>query len=151
MSSYRITDSHPSGDGLIQAIQQSMADAGVGPDSVDYVNAHGTSTLMNDRSECAALRAVMGQEIDRIAVSSTKSCTGHMIAAAGAVEAGVCALAVRNGIAPVSANLVQLDPECKVNVVRESSRPMQIRTAISNSMGFGGSNSCLVFRHPDAI
>jgi 3-oxoacyl-(acyl-carrier-protein) synthase len=151
LSSYRITDSHPSGDGPIQAMQQAMADAGITAESVDYVNAHGTSTLMNDSSECAALRIVMGSHIDQVAVSSTKSCMGHLIAAAGAVEAGVCALAIRDGIAPVNANLVQPDPTCNVNIVRGESRPMQIRAALSNSFGFGGSNSCLVFRHPDEV
>jgi len=148
LSSYRITDSHPSGDGPIQAMHQALADAGVAPESVDYVNAHGTSTLMNDRSECAALRAVMGGHIDAVAVSSTKSCMGHLIAAAGAVEAGICALAIRDGIAPVNANLVQSDPDCEINIVRGESRPLRIRVALSNSFGFGGSNSCLVFREP---
>lgn len=151
LSSYRITDSHPSGDGPIQAMQQAMADAGISPDSVDYVNAHGTSTLMNDSSECTALRVVMGDHIDRVAVSSTKSCMGHLISAAGAVEAGICALAIRDGIAPVNANLVQPDPTCNVNIVRGESKPMRIRAALSNSFGFGGSNSCLVFRHPDEV
>ncbi len=149
LSSYRITDSHPSGDGPIQAMQQAMQDAGLGVEDVDYVNAHGTSTQMNDRSECAALRAVFGSHIERVAVSSTKSCMGHLIAAAGAVEAGVCALAIRDGVAPVNANLAEPDPECGVNLIRGQSRPMQIRAAISNSLGFGGSNSCLVLRHPD--
>jgi 3-oxoacyl-(acyl-carrier-protein) synthase len=151
LSSYRITDSHPSGDGPIQAMQQAMADAGLVPEDVDYVNAHGTSTLMNDRSECAALRAVMGSHLEQLAVSSTKSCMGHLIASAGAVEAGVCALAIRDGIAPVSANLVHRDPECEVNIVRGHSRPVRIRAALSNSLGFGGSNSCLAFRHPEAV
>jgi 3-oxoacyl-(acyl-carrier-protein) synthase len=149
LSSYRITDSHPSGDGPIQAMQQALADARAPVDSVTYVNAHGTSTLMNDRSECAALRAVMGGHIDKVSVSSTKSCMGHLISAAGAVEAGVCALAIRDGIAPVNANLVQRDPECEVNIVHGQSRPMRIGVAMSNSLGFGGSNSCLVFREPD--
>lgn len=149
LSSYRITDSHPSGDGPIQAMEQAMADAGLTPEAVDYVNAHGTSTLMNDRSECAALRAVMGKHIERVAVSSTKSCLGHLIAAAGAVEAGVCALAIRDGVAPVNANLAQPDPDCDVNIVRGASRPMRIRAALSNSFGFGGSNSCVAFRRPD--
>jgi 3-oxoacyl-[acyl-carrier-protein] synthase II len=149
LSSYRITDSHPSGDGPIQAMLQALTDAQAPVESVDYVNAHGTSTLMNDRSECAALRAVMGGHIDKVAVSSTKSCMGHLISAAGAVEAGVCALAIRDGIAPVNANLVQTDPDCDLNIVRGQSRPMRIRVAMSNSLGFGGSNSCLVFRHPD--
>ncbi len=149
LSSYRITDSHPSGDGPIQAMQQALADAQASVESVDYVNAHGTSTLMNDRSECAALRAVMGGHIGKVAVSSTKSCMGHLISAAGAVEAGICALAIRDGIAPVNANLVQTDPDCDLNIVRGQSRPMRIRVAMSNSLGFGGSNSCLVFRQPD--
>jgi 3-oxoacyl-[acyl-carrier-protein] synthase II len=151
LSSYRITDSHPSGDGPIQSMHQALSDAGLTPDQVDYVNAHGTSTLMNDRSECAALRAVMGSHIERVAVSSTKSCMGHLIAAAGAVEAGVCALAIRDGIAPVSANHVTPDPDCNVNIVRGQSKPMRIRAALSNSLGFGGSNSSLAFRHPEEV
>jgi 3-oxoacyl-(acyl-carrier-protein) synthase len=151
LSSYRITDSHPSGDGPIQAIRQALVDARMMPETVDYVNAHGTSTLMNDRSECAALHAVMGHDIRRVAVSSTKSCMGHLIAAAGAVEAGVCAMAIHHGIAPVNANLVEPDPACDVNLVRKESRPLHIRGAISNSLGFGGSNSCLAFRHPDEV
>jgi 3-oxoacyl-[acyl-carrier-protein] synthase II len=149
LSSYRITDSHPSGDGPIQAIQQALGDARAPAESVDYVNAHGTSTVMNDRSESAALRAVMGGHIGKVAVSSTKSCMGHLISAAGAVEAGICALAIRDGIAPINANLTQLDPDCGLNIVRGESRPMRIRVALSNSLGFGGSNSCLAFRQPD--
>jgi 3-oxoacyl-(acyl-carrier-protein) synthase len=151
LSSYRITDSHPSGDGPIQAMRQAMADAGLAPGSVDYVNAHGTSTLMNDRSECAALRVVFGEQVGRVAVSSTKSCMGHLIAAAGAVEAGVCALAIHHGLAPVNANLAELDPACDVAAVRDRSRPLRIRAALSNSLGFGGSNSCLAFRHPEEV
>jgi len=149
LSSYRITDSHPSGDGPIQAVQHALADARVAADSVDYVNAHGTSTVMNDRSECAALRATMGAHITKVRVSSTKGCMGHLISAAGAVEAGVCALAIRDGIAPVNANLGQPDPECNVNIVRGESHPLRIRVALSNCFGFGGSNNCLVFRKPD--
>jgi 3-oxoacyl-[acyl-carrier-protein] synthase II len=151
LSSYRITDSPPNGDGPIQAIRQALADAGAKPEDLDYVNAHGTSTLMNDRSECAALRAVLGPDVERVAVSSTKSCMGHLIAAAGAVEAGVCALAIRDGIAPVNANHENPDPDCNVNIVRGVSKPLKIRTALSNSLGFGGSNSSLVFRHPDEV
>lgn len=150
-SSYRITDSPPDGDGPIQAIQQGLADAGARPEDVDYVNAHGTSTQMNDKSECAALRAVLGGEVERVSVSSTKSCMGHLIAAAGAVEAAVCALAIRDGIAPVSANVQELDPACQVNVVRGEAHKQRIRTALSNSLGFGGSNSSLVFRHPEEV
>lgn len=151
LSSYRITDSPADGDGPIQAIRQALADAGVTPAELDYVNAHGTSTQMNDRSECAALRAVLGRESGRVAVSSTKSCMGHLIAAAGAVEAGVCALALRDGLAPVNANYEKADPDCAVNLVQGGSRPLKIRAALSNSLGFGGSNSSLVLRHPDEV
>lgn len=150
LSSYRITDSNPSGDGPIQAMQQALRDADAPLSSVDYINAHGTSTLMNDRSEAAAIRAVFGGRADALAVSSTKSCMGHLISAAGAVEAAVCALAIHHGIAPVNANLVERDPECALDVVSGRSRPLRIRVALSNSFGFGGSNSCLVVRHPDA-
>jgi 3-oxoacyl-[acyl-carrier-protein] synthase II len=149
LSSYRITDSHPSGDGPIQSMRQALASAGLSPGQVDYVNAHGTSTVMNDRSECAALRVVLGGHVDCAWVSSTKGCMGHLIAAAGAVEAAVCALAIHHGVAPVNANLVQQDPECNVNIVRGESRRMHIRAALSNSLGFGGSNSSLAFRHPE--
>ena len=151
LSSYRITDSPPDGDGPIQAISQALTDAGIRPEEVDYLNAHGTSTQMNDRSECAALRAVMGAHTDRVAVSSTKSCMGHLIAAAGAVEAGVCVLAIRDGVAPVNANHQTPDAECDVNLVKGESRRMRIRAALSNSLGFGGSNSSLIFRHPDEV
>jgi beta-ketoacyl-acyl-carrier-protein synthase II len=149
LSCYRITDSPPDGDGPIQAMQQAIADAGISPNEVDYVNAHGTSTQMNDKSECVALRAVMGSHTEKVLVSSTKSCMGHLIAAAGAVEAAVCALAIRDGIAPLNANLEMPDPECNVNIVRGKSQPKKIRAALSNSLGFGGSNSCLVFRNPE--
>lgn len=151
LSCYRITDSPPDGDGPIQAIRQSLANAGLAPEDIDYVNAHGTSTQMNDQSECAALTAVMGNHLPHVSVSSTKGCMGHLIAAAGAVEAAVCALAIRDGMAPVSANFVTPDPGSAVNVVAGQSRPVRIRAALSNSLGFGGSNSCLTFRHPDFV
>jgi len=152
LSCYRITDSPPDGDGPIQAIRQSLASAGLRPEDIDYVNAHGTSTQMNDQSECAALKAVMGDHLPNVSVSSTKGCMGHLIAAAGAVEAAVCALAIRDGIAPVNANFVTPDEgSTGVNIVAGQSRPGRIRAAISNSLGFGGSNSCLSFRHPDLV
>jgi len=151
LSSYRITDSHPSGDGPIQAMRQALASAGVRPDEVDYLNAHGTSTLMNDRSECAAVRAVFGAHADRIGVSSTKSLMGHLIAGAGAVEAAVCALAIHHGAQPVSANLEKPDPECDLDFVRTRPREGPVRVALSNSFGFGGSNSCLVLKNPREI
>jgi 3-oxoacyl-[acyl-carrier-protein] synthase II len=151
LSSYRITDSHPSGDGPIQAMRQALSAANVLPDEVDYLNAHGTSTLMNDRSECAAVRAVFGAHAGQIGVSSTKSLMGHLIAGAGAVEAAVCALAIHRGVLPVNANLTSPDPECDLDFVRGRPRAQRIRVAISNSFGFGGSNSCLALRNPDEV
>jgi beta-ketoacyl-acyl-carrier-protein synthase II len=151
LSSYRITDSHPSGDGPIQAMRQAMRDAGARLADVDYLNAHGTSTPMNDRSECAAVKAVWGEQRMQVAVSSTKSVTGHLIAAAGAVEAAVCALAIHHGTLPVNANLRELDPDCDIDVVRDAPRQRRVRVALSNSLGFGGSNSCLAFRHADDV
>jgi 3-oxoacyl-[acyl-carrier-protein] synthase II len=151
LSSYRITDSHPSGDGPIQSMRAALADAGASPDSVDYINAHGTSTLMNDKGECAAIRAVFGAHADRLAVSSTKSLMGHLISAAGAVEAAVCALAIRQGLLLVNANLARLDPECDLSFVLGQAQPRRVRVALSNSFGFGGSNSCLVLRNPEEV
>jgi 3-oxoacyl-(acyl-carrier-protein) synthase len=151
LSCYRITDSPPDGDGAIQAMEQAMGDAGITAADIDYINAHGTSTLMNDRGECAAMTRLLGPAIDRVLVSSTKSCMGHLIAAAGAVEAAACALAIHHGVAPVNANHESFDPECAVNLVLGESRPAPIRVALSNSFGFGGTNSSLVFRHPDAV
>jgi beta-ketoacyl-acyl-carrier-protein synthase II len=148
LSSYRITDSHPSGDGPIQAMRQALQDAGASLDQVDYLNAHGTSTPMNDSSECAAVNAVFGDHVRHMAVSSTKSIIGHLIAAAGAVEAAFCALAVQFGELPVNANLKEPDPDCNLDIIRGEPRKRKVRVAMSNSFGFGGSNSCLVFRHP---
>jgi len=151
LSSYRITDSHPSGDGPIQAMRQAIADAGASIGDVDYLNAHGTSTPMNDRSECAAVRAVFADRFRDVAVSSTKSVMGHLIAAAGAVEAAVCALAIARGTLPVNANLREVDPDCDVAIVRDAPQKRRVRIALSNSLGFGGSNSCLAFRHPEDV
>jgi 3-oxoacyl-(acyl-carrier-protein) synthase len=150
LSSYRITDSHPSGDGPIQAMQRALRDAGATPADVDYLNAHGTSTPMNDRSEAAAARVVFGERVGRVAVSSTKSVMGHLIAAAGAVEAVVCAKAIQESTLPVNANLRDVDPDCAhLDIVRDVPRRQRVRVALSNSLGFGGSNSCLAFRHPE--
>jgi len=151
LSSYRITDSPPDGDGPIQAMRAALADAGASPEDVDYLNAHGTSTGMNDRSETAATRAVFGDDVMRVNVSSTKSSMGHLIAAAGAVEVAVCALAVRHGEMPVNANLVERDVDCDLNFVVGAPKRAPVRVAMSNSFGFGGSNSCVVVRHPEEV
>jgi 3-oxoacyl-[acyl-carrier-protein] synthase II len=151
LSSYRITDSPPDGDGPIQAMHQALADAGATPADIDYINAHGTSTPMNDRSESAAIRAVFGAEVARVAVSSTKSTMGHLIAAAGAVEGVVCALAIARSEIPINANYRDPDPDCDLNLVVDAPRRQRVRMTMSNSFGFGGSNSCIVMRHPEEV
>ena len=150
LSSYRITDSHPSGDGPIQAMQQALQSAGVYPDQVDYLNAHGTSTPMNDRSEAAAAHVVFGSHINDLSVSSTKSIIGHLIAAAGAVEAAISALTIYHGKVPINANLTHHDPACNLNFICDNAKDQIVRVAMSNSLGFGGSNNCLVFREAGA-
>ncbi len=151
LSSYRITDSHPSGDGPIQAMRAALQDAGAQPHEVGYINAHGTSTVMNDRSECAAIKAVFGAHARQVKVSSTKSLMGHLIAGAGAVEAAICALVIHHSTLPISANLDDPDPQCDLNFVREVACRSRVGLAISNSFGFGGSNSCLVLRNPQDV
>ena len=149
LSSYRITDSPPDGDGPIQAMRAALADAGATPADIDYLNAHGTSTGMNDRSESAATRAVFGSDVKRLNVSSTKSSMGHLIAAAGAVEVAICALAIQRGEMPVNANYRVPDPDCDLNLVLGAPKRERVRMTMSNSFGFGGSNTCVVLRHPD--
>ncbi len=149
LSSYRITDSHPSGDGPIQAIRWALEDAGATVEDVDYVNAHGTSTQMNDLGETNAIKAVFGEAATRLAISSTKSQMGHLIAAAGAVEAVICALAIRDSVVPMTANLTSPDPACDLDYVPEGPRKMRVDVALSNSFGFGGSNSSVLFRSPE--
>jgi 3-oxoacyl-(acyl-carrier-protein) synthase len=150
LSSYRITDSPPDGDGPIQSMRAALADAGAAPEDVDYINAHGTSTYMNDKSESAAIHTVFGDRTADVAVSSTKSSMGHLIAAAGAVEVVVCALAIRHGELPINANLRERDPDCDLNLVVAPTR-RRVRMTLSNSFGFGGSNSCVALRHPDEV
>ena len=149
LSSYRITDSHPNGDGAIQAIERALKDAGVRPSEVDYINAHGTSTKMNDLSETNAIKAVFGDEAYKIPVSSTKSQTGHLIAAAGALEAVISVLSIQHAKIPMTANLTTPDPDCNLDYVTEGPREKSVGAVLSNSFGFGGSNSCLLFKHPE--
>jgi 3-oxoacyl-(acyl-carrier-protein) synthase len=151
LSSYRITDSPPDGDGPIQSMRAALKDAGATPADVDYINAHGTSTTMNDQSESAAIHAVFDDRAKAVSVSSTKSSMGHLIAAAGAVEVVVCALTIHHGAMPVNANYRDPDPECDLNLVLERPREQHVRMTLSNSFGFGGSNSCVILRHPDEV
>ena len=149
LSAYRITDSHPSGDGAIQAIKRALRDAGVQPSAVDYINAHGTSTQMNDLSETNAIKAVFGDRAKNIPVSSTKSQTGHLIAAAGALEAVISVLVIQTAHVPMTKNRTEPDLACDLDYVTEGVREKAVGVVLSNSFGFGGSNSCLLFKHPE--
>lgn len=149
LSAYRITDSHPNGDGAIQAMQKALRDADIHPEQIDYINAHGTSTKMNDLSETNAIKAILGERAYSIPVSSTKSRTGHLIAAAGALEAVISVKAIHHARIPDTANLTTVDPECNLDYVTEGPREKATGVVLSNSFGFGGSNSSLVFKHPD--
>ena len=149
LSSYRITDSHPNGDGAIQAIEGALRDAGVRASDVDYINAHGTSTKMNDLSETNAIKAVFGENAYKLPVSSTKSQSGHLIAAAGALEAVFSVLSIHHARVPMTANLTTPDLECDLDYVTDGVREKSLGAVLSNSFGFGGSNSCLLFKHPE--
>jgi nodulation protein E len=131
------------------AMTAALADAGIGADRVDYVNAHGTGTRLNDATEVAALKLALGKRLDAVAVSSTKSMIGHCMAAAGAIELVVTALAIHHGIAPPTMNLDEQDPECDIDCVPGAARPMPIEVAMSNSFAFGGLNAVLLARRSD--
>jgi 3-oxoacyl-[acyl-carrier-protein] synthase II len=143
---YRITDEAPDGQGAVRAMRAAIADAGLEPAQVDYVNAHGTSTPMNDRVETAAIRQVFGPHADRLLVSSTKSMIGHTISAAGAIELITTVLALRDQVAPPTINYQVPDPDCDLSYVPNRPVAVPIRAAISNSFGFGGHNDCLLVR-----
>ena len=149
LSSYRLTDSHPNGDGAIQAIERALKDAGVQASDVDYINAHGTSTKMNDLSETNAIKAVFGARVAELPVSSTKGQTGHLIAAAGALEAVFAVKSIELSQIPKTANLTTPDPECDLDYVVDGPRNKSLGVVLSDSFGFGGSNSCLLFKHPE--
>ncbi len=147
---HRVTDERQDGSGPAEAMRRAIADAGAEPADVDYVNAHGTGTVMNDRTEVVALCAVFGERLSEIPVSSTKSQIGHLLAAAGAVEAAACVFALGDQVAPPTINYETPDPECGIDVVPNASRAARLRHVISNSFGFGGQNACVLFRRGDA-
>jgi 3-oxoacyl-[acyl-carrier-protein] synthase II len=133
------------GAGAQRCMELALADAGLGPGDVDYINAHATSTPAGDPSEVRAIRGVLGRHADAVAVSATKSMTGHLLGAAGAVEAILCVRALETGVLPPTINLDHPDPDCDLDHVAHKARVAPIRVALSNSFGFGGTNACLIF------
>lgn len=136
----------PDGEGMARCMQMALDDAGIAPEEVDYLNAHGTSTDLNDRYETQAIKAVFGKHAYQMPVSSTKSMTGHLLGGAGGVEAAFTVLALERGIIPATINYENPDPDCDLDYVPNVSRKANLRTALSNSFGFGGTNAALVFR-----
>ena len=143
---YHITAPSEDGDGACRVMSSALRDAGVEPSQIDYVNAHGTSTEVGDKVETLALKKCFGEHAYKLAVSSTKSMTGHLLGGAGGFEAGVTVLAIRDQIAPPTINYEIPDPDCDLDYVPNQARPMRIDYALSNSFGFGGTNGCLLFK-----
>jgi len=143
---HHITAPSPGGEGAAKAMMRALEDAGVSPEEVDYINAHGTSTKLNDVAETKAIKAVFGDHAYRLAVSSTKSMTGHLLGGAGALEALAVAKAIETGVVPPTINYEYPDPECDLDYVPNEAREMDVRVALSNSFGFGGHNAVLAFK-----
>jgi 3-oxoacyl-[acyl-carrier-protein] synthase II len=143
---FHITAPDPKGSGAALAMRWALADAGEEPSAVDYINAHGTSTPLNDASEAVAISAVLGDHARTVAVSSTKSMTGHEMGAAGAVEGAACALAIQRGVIPPTIHYATPDPEIELDVTPNVARDLDVSLALSNSFGFGGHNTCVAFR-----
>jgi len=146
---YHMTQPSLNGEGAARCMRNALRDAGLNADQVDYVNAHGTSTPAGDIAEVNAIKTALGEHACRTAVSSTKSMTGHLLGAAGGIEAIFTVLAIRDQIAPPTINQFTPDPGCDLDFVPNQARDMKIRVAMSNSFGFGGTNGCLVFTRPD--
>ncbi len=143
---YHITQPAQNGEGGAKAMNMALRKAGLTHKDIDYINAHGTSTSLNDKCETMAIKAVFGEDACRVPVSSTKSMMGHLIGAAGAIEAIVCILAIQHGVIPPTINLEHPDPECDLDYVPNVARQKRVRVAMSNSFGFGGHNSVLILR-----
>lgn len=143
---YHITAPDPEGLGAAAAMEMALKDAGLRPEEISYINAHGTSTKLNDKVETLAIKNVFKDYAKKVAVSSTKSMTGHLLGAAGAVELIICALAIKNDIVPPTTNYENPDPECDLDYVPNHARKIKVNTALSNSLGFGGHNATLVIK-----
>jgi 3-oxoacyl-[acyl-carrier-protein] synthase II len=147
---HHITQPIPDGSGPANCMRQALADAGIDPDAIGYINAHGTSTQANDRTETNAIRQVWGERAAMVPISSTKSMTGHLLGAAGAAEAIFCVLALRDGVLPPTINLDTPDPACDLDYIPHQARKSAIEYALSNSFGFGGHNASLVLKRFDS-
>jgi 3-oxoacyl-[acyl-carrier-protein] synthase II len=147
---FHLTAQPPDANGAVRSMRMALRKAGLQPSDIDYINAHGTSTPINDPTETQAVKTVFGDEARRLVMSSTKSMTGHLLGAAGGLEAGICALAVRHQLAPPTINLDHPDPACDLDYAPHTKRPMPIRHALSNSFGFGGTNGTLVLKRFEA-
>jgi 3-oxoacyl-[acyl-carrier-protein] synthase II len=141
---HHITAPAPEGEGAVRAMQMALNDAGLQPEKIDYINAHGTSTELNDKFETLAIKQVFGEAAKKVAISSTKSMTGHLLGAAGALELAVCALAIGDGVIPPTINLENPDPECDLDYVPNVKREKEIFYTLSNSLGFGGHNATVI-------
>jgi 3-oxoacyl-[acyl-carrier-protein] synthase II len=148
---YHVTQPDEAGEGAARAMQIALNKARLAANKIDYINAHGTSTPLNDKTETLAIKAVFGQNAYRIPVSSTKSMIGHLLGGAGAIEAAICIMVIQHSIIPPTINLTHPDPECDLDYVPNVARRAEVTTALSNSFGFGGHNSVLIFRkYPEA-
>jgi 3-oxoacyl-[acyl-carrier-protein] synthase II len=143
---YHMTAPDPEGRGVVNCMRVALRDAGIAPEAVNYINAHGTSTPYNDKHETSAIKHVFGEHVHQLAVSSTKSMTGHLLGAAGGVEAAFCALALSEGIIPPTINYEHPDPECDLDYVPNHARHIDLENVISNSFGFGGTNACIALK-----
>jgi 3-oxoacyl-[acyl-carrier-protein] synthase II len=143
---FHVTAPPTDGDGAFRVMRNALRDAGLQPEQIDYINAHGTSTDVGDRAETAAIKRCFGAHAYKVAVSSTKSMTGHLLGGAGGLEAGITVLAIRDQVAPPTINYETPDPECDLDYVPNQARPMRIDCALSNSFGFGGTNGALIFK-----
>jgi 3-oxoacyl-[acyl-carrier-protein] synthase II len=143
---YHMTSPLPSGESVVRCMREALESARVGPDAVDYINAHASSTQLNDSNECAAIRMVFGEHADRIPVSGTKPYTGHPLGATGAIETVICALAIERGFVPPTLHYETPDPACDLDFVPNEPREMKVDVALNNSFGFGGINSCLLLK-----
>jgi 3-oxoacyl-[acyl-carrier-protein] synthase II len=147
---YHLTGTAPGGEGAVRSMRQALKDAGLNPSDIGYINAHGTSTPVGDKSEIAAIKTVFGDDVDKVHVSSTKSMTGHLLGAAGAIEAIATVMALKTSTLPPNINYETPDEDCEMNIVANVAMKKEIKAAISNTFGFGGHNASICFKAYEA-